>query len=189
MRCPFCKADHDKVIDSRSSSAGAVIRRRRQCLLCDRRYTTYERVEELPLRVVKKDGRRAPFDRKQILQGMLKACEKRPIGYEQLEEITDRIESQINEMFEREVGSKIIGHMVMKELHGLDPVAYIRFASVYREFKDVHEFVDEVKPLLEDRPDEAGPGSGDPHLAGTDAAAAPESAPESAPELSLEDRA
>jgi transcriptional repressor NrdR len=108
-------------------------------------------VEELPLRVVKKDGRRVPFDRQRILQGMLKACEKRPISYDQLEEITDRIESQINEMFEREVGSKIIGHMVMKELNHLDPVAYIRFASVYREFKDVHEFVDEVRPLLQGR--------------------------------------
>jgi len=151
MRCPFCKADNDKVIDSRSSAGGSVIRRRRQCLLCNRRYTTYERVEELPLRVVKKDGRRVPFDRQRILQGMLKACEKRPIGYDQLEEITDRIESQINEMFEREVGSKIIGHMVMKELNHLDAVAYIRFASVYREFKDVHEFVDEVRPLLRGR--------------------------------------
>jgi transcriptional repressor NrdR len=151
MRCPFCKADDDKVIDSRSSGGGSVIRRRRQCLLCKRRYTTYERVEELPLRVVKKDGRRVPFDRQRILQGMLKACEKRPIGYDQLEEITDRIESQINDMFEREVGAKIIGHMVMKELNRLDPVAYVRFASVYREFKDVHEFVDEVKPLLEGR--------------------------------------
>ncbi|MBN2492827.1 MAG: transcriptional regulator NrdR [Planctomycetes bacterium] len=151
MQCPFCKADDDKVIDSRAAGGGSVIRRRRQCLTCQRRYTTYERVEEMPLRVVKKDGRRVPFDRQRILQGMLKACEKRPIAFDQLEEITDRIEAQVNDMFEREVGSKIIGHMVMKELHRLDAVAYVRFASVYREFKDVHDFVDEVKPLLEGR--------------------------------------
>lgn len=152
MRCPYCKGDNDKVIDSRSSAGGAVIRRRRQCLMCNRRYTTYERVEELPLRVVKKDGRRVPFDRQRILQGMLKACEKRSIGYERLEEITDKIEAQINEMFEREVGSKMIGHLVMKSLNQLDPVAYVRFASVYREFKDVHDFVDELQPLIERGP-------------------------------------
>lgn len=153
MRCPFCKADKDKVIDSRSSAGGSVIRRRRQCLMCNRRYTTYERVEELPLRVVKKDGRRVPFDRNRILQGMLKACEKLAIGYDRLEEITDRVESQINEMFEREVGSKVIGRLVMSELRGVDPVAYVRFASVYREFKDVSDFVEEVQPLIGDRPE------------------------------------
>lgn len=184
MRCPFCKADNDKVIDSRSSTGGAVIRRRRQCLLCNRRYTTYERVEELPLRVVKKDGRRVPFDRQRILQGMLKACEKRPISFHQLETITDRIETQINEMFEREVGAKMIGHMVMDELNRLDPVAYVRFASVYREFKDVHEFVEEVQPLLQNRlPDDPPPDAlrTDPGVPGQGGAA-------SEAEFQVEDR-
>lgn len=153
MRCPYCKGQRDKVIDSRASAGGAVIRRRRECLTCHRRFTTYERVESLPLRVIKKDGRRVPFDRQRILKGMLRACEKRPIGYESLERITDRIEHRINEMFEREVGSKVIGQMVAQELHRLDPVAYIRFASVYREFQDVREFVEEIRPMLDGDPE------------------------------------
>ncbi len=116
---------------------------------CNRRFTTYERMEETPLRVVKKDGSRVPFDRNQILKGMLKACEKRPVALEQLEEITSRIERSLTEMFDREVGSKYIGQLVMDELKELDQVAYVRFASVYREFKDIQQFMEELRPFLE----------------------------------------
>lgn len=149
VRCPYCKQDNDRVIDSRSSADGYSIRRRRECLDCARRFTTYERMEETPLRVVKKDGSRVPFDRARILQGMLKACEKRPVALEQLEEITARIERQLAEMFDREVSSKYIGQLVMDELRRLDQVAYVRFASVYREFKDIAQFLEELKPMLE----------------------------------------
>ncbi|MAW59437.1 MAG: transcriptional regulator NrdR [Planctomycetes bacterium] len=149
MRCPYCKADNGRVIDSRSSADGFSIRRRRECLDCGRRFTTYERMEETPLRVVKKDGSRVPFDRSQILKGLLKACEKRPVSLEDLEQITTRIERALTEMFDREVGSKYIGQLVMDELKGLDQVAYVRFASVYREFKDVEQFVEELRPFLE----------------------------------------
>lgn len=151
MRCPFCKKDHDKVIDSRSSSDGAVIRRRRACRSCDRRYTTYERVEELPLRVVKKDGTRVPFDREKILKGLLKACEKRPVPTERLEEIARSVEAEARERFDREVDSKVLGDLVVEQMKNVDQVAYIRFASVYREFKDVTDFVDEVRPMLENK--------------------------------------
>ena len=147
MRCPFCKAIDDKVIDSRSSNDQAVIRRRRECLGCGRRYTTYERIEEAPFRVVKKDGSRVPFDRQRILHGMTRACEKRPVSGDTLEEITTRIESRINEMFDGEVSSRFIGSLVMDELRKLDQVAYVRFASVYREFKDVAEFLDELESM------------------------------------------
>jgi len=151
LRCPFCKKDHDKVIDSRSSSDGAVIRRRRACRSCDRRYTTYERVEELPLRVVKKDGTRVPFDREKILKGLLKACEKRPVPTERLEEIARSVEAEARERFDREVDSKVLGDLVVEQMKNVDQVAYIRFASVYREFKDVTDFVDEVRPMLENK--------------------------------------
>jgi len=145
MRCPFCKADHDKVIDSRSSTDAFVIRRRRECLDCARRFTTYERIEETPIRVVKKDGRREGFERRQIMAGMLKACEKRPVGIDELDAITRRIEEKISEKFDKEVSSKHIGQQIMRELKKLDKVAYVRFASVYREFKDVDDFVEEVE--------------------------------------------
>lgn len=148
MRCPFCSAVDDKVIDSRASNDQVVIRRRRECLACDRRYTTYERIEEAPFRVVKKDGSRVPFDRRKILGGMLRACEKRPVSTDTLEEVTSRIEAHINEMFDTEVSSRFIGNLVMEELKKLDQVAYVRFASVYREFKDVSEFLDELKTIL-----------------------------------------
>ena len=148
MRCPYCKADQDRVIDSRATSDGYSIRRRRECEQCSRRFTTYERMEEAPLRVVKKDGSRVPFDRNQIYKGMLKACEKRPVSMEELDNITSSIERRLSEMFDREVGSKYIGQLVMEELKKLDQVAYVRFASVYREFKDVEQFVLELKPLL-----------------------------------------
>jgi transcriptional repressor NrdR len=150
MKCPFCKVDDDRVVDSRASSDGFAIRRRRECTSCNRRYTTYERIEESPLRVVKKDDRREPFDRRKILSGLLKACEKRPVSLEALEHITETIEGKVLETFEREVPSTYIGQLVMQELKKVDQVAYVRFASVYREFKDVHEFLEELRPLVEE---------------------------------------
>lgn len=159
MRCPFCASAEDKVIDSRASNDQTVIRRRRECVGCKRRFTTYERIEEIPFRVVKKDGTRVPFDRKRIQHGMLRACEKRPVSTETLEEITTRIESRINEMFDSEVSSRFIGNLVMEELRQVDQVAYVRFASVYREFKDINEFLAELKGILEREkggPDQAG---------------------------------
>jgi transcriptional repressor NrdR len=150
MKCPFCKVDDDRVVDSRASSDGFAIRRRRECTSCNRRYTTYERIEESPLRVVKKDDRREPFDRRKILSGLLKACEKRPVSLEALEGITETIEGKVLETFEREVPSTYIGQLVMQELKKVDQVAYVRFASVYREFKDVHEFLEELRPLVEE---------------------------------------
>lgn len=156
MRCPFCKNDDDKVIDSRASNDGSAIRRRRVCQICQRRYTTYERVEDLPLRVVKKDGTRVPFDRKKILDGLLKACEKRPVPLSKLEETVSRIEQICSENFDREVTTSFIGELVMKELRGLDQVAYVRFASVYRQFRDVSQFLDELRPMLEKRDQDAG---------------------------------
>ncbi|MEE9392404.1 MAG: transcriptional regulator NrdR [Planctomycetota bacterium] len=149
MKCPFCKASKDKVIDSRTAGDGSVIRRRRECLGCGRRYTTYEKVEDILFRVIKKDGVRVPFVRDRIMSGMLKACEKRPVSTEQLEGVVDDIETRINEMFDKEVASKFIGNMVMDALRSLDQVAYVRFASVYREFKDVNEFMSELKEMLE----------------------------------------
>ena len=147
MRCPFCKQDNDKVIDSRSSNEGAVVRRRRECVACERRYTTYERVEEAPFRVIKKDGSRAPFDRKKIMHGMERACEKRPVPASDIEAMTDRVEARVKEMFDTEVSSKVIGSLVMEELKRKDAVAYVRFASVYREFKDVSEFMTELETV------------------------------------------
>ncbi len=153
MKCPFCDALEDKVVDSRMAKEGEVIRRRRECLSCKRRYTTYERVEEsLPL-VVKKDGRREPFDRSKIVAGLKKACEKRPISTATIEAVTDRIEKRIQEMGESEIPSRVIGEEVMKELHQLDQVAYVRFASVYREFKDIDQFMEELKALAQQRRD------------------------------------
>jgi transcriptional repressor NrdR len=150
MRCPFCTHQEDKVVDSRSSREGIVIRRRRECLGCQRRYTTYERVEEVFPLVVKKDGRREPFDRTKILQGLKKACEKRPVGLSVIEEVVDRVEKKMLEMGEPEIPSRVIGEEVMTQLHGVDQVAYVRFASVYREFKDVTQFMDELTGLLKD---------------------------------------
>ena len=151
MKCPFCDTLEDKVVDSRMAREGGVIRRRRECLSCKRRYTTYERVEEsLPV-VVKKDGRRESFDRTKILSGLKKACEKRPISTSTIEALTDRIEKRIQEMGDTEIRSRTIGEEVMKELHQLDQVAYVRFASVYREFKDIDQFMDELKALAHER--------------------------------------
>ncbi|OHB71183.1 MAG: transcriptional regulator NrdR [Planctomycetes bacterium RBG_16_41_13] len=149
MQCLFCKADNDKVINSRTTADGLSIKRRRECLDCGRRYTTYERVEENPLRVVKKDGRREMYDRKKVFNGLLKACEKRPVSTDIIENIVDEIEREIYSKFDREVSASFIGALVMQKLRILDMVAYVRFASVYREFKDISEFIDELKPLMQ----------------------------------------
>ncbi|HBR17618.1 MAG: transcriptional regulator NrdR [Deltaproteobacteria bacterium RIFCSPLOWO2_12_FULL_43_16] len=149
MKCPFCSHIEDKVIDSRLSQDGDVTRRRRECLQCGKRFTTYERVEEtLPL-VIKKDGRRELFDRTKILNGVLRACEKRPVGIEAIEKVVDKIEKGLLEIGEREIQSSAIGSRVMEELKKLDEVAYVRFASVYREFRDINEFMTELKGLLD----------------------------------------
>jgi len=151
VKCPFCDELEDKVVDSRMAKEGEVIRRRRECLGCKRRYTTYERVEEILPMVVKKDGRRESFDRTKILAGLKKACEKRPISTVTIEDVTDRIEKRIQEMGETEIESRIVGEELMRELHQLDQVAYVRFASVYREFKDIDQFMDELKTLAQQR--------------------------------------
>jgi transcriptional repressor NrdR len=145
MRCPFCHVDQDRVVDSRSSNDGTVVRRRRECLNCGKRFTTYERVEESPLRVIKKDGSRAPFDREKIRGGIVRACEKRPVSAAQIEDVVSRIENEVTRKYDREVPSKVIGEYVMESLKRLDKVAYVRFASVYREFKDPEDFVAAVK--------------------------------------------
>ena len=148
MKCPFCGANEDKVIDSREASDAGAIRRRRECIKCQRRFTTYERLEESPLLVVKRDGRREPFDRKKVMSGVLKACEKRPIPMEKMESLVDQVEREINQEFEKEVSSIEIGERVMKHLSALDEVAYVRFASVYRSFKDINQFMKELRDLL-----------------------------------------
>ena len=151
MKCPFCDELEDKVVDSRMAKEGEVIRRRRECLGCKRRYTTYERVDEILPMVVKKDGRRESFDRTKILAGLKKACEKRPISTATIEAVTDRIEKRVQEMGETEIESRIVGEELMKELHQMDQVAYVRFASVYREFKDIDQFMDELRTLAQQR--------------------------------------
>ncbi len=151
MRCLRCKQDNDRVVDSRASADGTVIRRRRECLMCFLRYTTYERVEDTPLRVVKKNGERVRFERDRVLAGMVRACEKLPIASEDLEAAVARVEARCQEEYDREVQSSVIGALVMEELRKLNQVAYVRFASVYREFKDVAQFLDELKPILESR--------------------------------------
>ena len=148
MKCPFCGHQEDKVVDSRASSDGVSIRRRRECLGCGKRFTTYEKVEEQSLMVIKKDGRREPFDRHKLLSGLTRACEKRPVSMEQLERLADEIEQDLSRQFDSEVPSSEIGERVMKRLHELDPVAYVRFASVYREFKDAEQFMREIKDVL-----------------------------------------
>jgi len=156
VRCPYCKSNNDRVIDSRTSGEADCIRRRRECLECHGRFTTYERVGETPLRVVKKDGSRVPFDRDRIFKSLLVACQKRPVSTETLESMVSDMENQLHEMFDKEVASKYIGHLVMEALRELDHVAYVRFASVYREFKDINQFLDELKPLLDSREEDRG---------------------------------
>lgn len=149
MRCPFCQNSENKVIDSRESHEGAVIRRRRECLDCRRRFTTYERVEELSPLIVKKDGRREAFDREKILAGLKKACEKRPVPIEELESTVTEIERKLQGMGEKEVASSFLGEELMSRLQKLDEVAYVRFASVYRSFRDISEFMHELKELID----------------------------------------
>jgi transcriptional repressor NrdR len=148
MKCPYCHADNDRVLDSRTSQDGFATRRRRECLDCRRRYTTYERIEATTVKIVKKDGSREPFDHAKIKKGLEKACWKRPISDEQLEAVIAAVESQLEENFESEVESRHVGELVMQHLRELDEVAYVRFASVYRQFKDVQDFVAELKPML-----------------------------------------
>lgn len=148
MKCPYCQRSNNKVLDSRLSKNGMAVRRRRECLKCKKRFTTYEYVEKNPLMVIKKDSRREPFDRNKLLAGIVKACEKRPISIEKLEKLVNLIEHILEGDFKREVKSKVIGELVMKKLHDLDQVAYVRFASVYRQFKDVNQFMKELKYLL-----------------------------------------
>ncbi len=151
MTCPFCGHREDRVIDSRESKEGDVIRRRRECLKCDRRFTTYERSDEIPYMVVKRDGRREKFDRQKVLEGLLKACEKRPVPMAKLAEAVDEIESNLADSPERELPTTAIGEMLMKRLKTLDKIAYVRFASVYRDFQDVEAFFNELKDLLQQR--------------------------------------
>ncbi|PYV34920.1 MAG: transcriptional regulator NrdR [Acidobacteria bacterium] len=151
MKCPFCGHIQDKVVDSREAKIGDTIRRRRECVQCGRRFTTYERIDEIPYMVVKKDGRREKFDRQKLLAGLLKACEKRPVPMAKLEQIVNETETLVAESKERERSSREVGELVMNHLRKLDKVAYVRFASVYLDFKDVREFMDELKELLKSK--------------------------------------
>ena len=151
MRCPFCGYAESKVIDSRPAEEGATIRRRRECLSCQKRFTTYEIMERLPLVVVKRDGSRQTFDKIKVMNGMLRACEKRPVSVDALERIADDIEQELQNSLEREVTTTAIGEMVMKRIKDVDEVAYVRFASVYRQFKDVNTFLDELTKLIGDK--------------------------------------
>lgn len=148
MKCPFCFNLESKVLDSRSTEEGSSIRRRRECTKCNRRFTTYERLDQVPFMVVKKDGRRESFDRNKILNGVVRACEKRPISLNEIETVIDNIEKEIRNTTEREIKANVIGELVMERLKELDEVAYVRFASVYRQFKDTHSFLDELQELL-----------------------------------------
>ena len=149
MKCPFCSHLEDKVVDSRESKEGEVIRRRRECLNCGKRFTSYERIDQIPHLVVKKDGRRERFYREKVLQGLLKACQKRPVPVKTLEEIAERVEAMVQESPDREVSTDQVGQFLMDSLRDLDKVAFVRFASVYRDFKDVDQFMSELKGLLE----------------------------------------
>ena len=151
MKCPFCGHEDSKVIDSRESKKGISIRRRRECIACARRFTTYEKIEEIPYMIIKKDGSRQLFDRQKLLRGLLKACEKRPIPVSKFEEIVEEIESKLQERPEKEMKASEIGTLVMERLKDLDKVAYVRFASVYREFRDVLEFKQELETLLKEK--------------------------------------
>ena len=147
MRCPYCSHEEDKVVDSRTSKEGRAVRRRRECLNCTRRFTTYEYVENISLTIIKNDQRREPYERQKLMSGITSACKKRPVSVKKIESIVDKIENQIEKMSKNEVPSSEIGKMVMTELYSLDEVAYVRFASVYRKFKDISEFISEVKEI------------------------------------------
>ncbi len=151
MKCPYCAHPESKVVDSRPADEGASIRRRRECLACHKRFTTYETMESLPLMVIKKDGSRQSFDRNKVLGGLIRACEKRPVAYHTLEEIAGEIEQVLQNKMEREIASSEIGELVMDRLKKVDEVAYVRFASVYRQFKDINTFMHELNKLLEDK--------------------------------------
>ena len=151
MKCPFCGHLESKVVDSRPAEEGASIRRRRECLACHKRFTTYETVESLPLMVIKKDGNRQTFDKTKLLNGMIRACEKRPVSYDTLEKIADEIEQELQNSLERETNTERIGELVMERMKKVDEVAYVRFASVYRQFKDINTFMAELNKLLEDK--------------------------------------
>jgi transcriptional repressor NrdR len=148
MKCPFCGFKEDKVVDSRATAEESAVRRRRECLKCGKRFTTYEYIEEVSLMVIKKDGRREPFDRKKILAGIMRACEKRPISMEKMEDMVTQIERAIQKKSDREVAASRIGELIMEKLKALDEVAYVRFASVYRQFKDLGQFMEELKGIL-----------------------------------------
>jgi transcriptional repressor NrdR len=148
LKCPYGGHDEDKVIDSRPADEGSAIRRRRECISCGKRFTTYEKVENLPLIIIKKDGTRQPYDRDKLISGLLKSCEKRPVSTEQLEKLADKVELQIQNSMRREISSGEIGEMVMELLKDIDEIAYVRFASVYRQFKDVNSFMQELNDLL-----------------------------------------
>lgn len=159
MRCPYCKEDLDKVIDSRSTEGGRIIRRRRQCLACSRRFTTYERIEDaVKLTVIKKDGSRVPYDRQKIIAGVQKACYKRPVSMQQIQELAEDVEEQIFREPGPEVQSRLIGAMVMERLQKLDQVAYVRFASVYRDFQNLDQFIKEVSEIMQTPPEPPGQG-------------------------------
>ncbi|MDR1744726.1 MAG: transcriptional regulator NrdR [Planctomycetota bacterium] len=147
MRCPFCKKDNDKVIDTRPSEDGSAIRRRRECLACGKRFTTHERLEEMPVRVIKKNGRREAFDRAKILSGVMRAVEKRSISLEETEQLVDSIEREVLERADREIATRDIGELVMAQLRARDEVAYVRFASVYREYQALEEFIQEIRTI------------------------------------------
>ena len=151
MKCPFCECEESKVIDSRPTDEGTSIRRRRECISCNKRFTTYEKVETLPLMVVKKDLSRQFFDRQKLMNGLLRACEKRPVSISQLDEVVNDVESKIYNSLEREITTEQIGEMIMTKLKGIDEVSYVRFASVYRQFKDINTFLDELNKLLKDK--------------------------------------
>ena len=151
MKCPFCSHLESKVVDSRPAEEGASIRRRRECLACHKRFTTYETMESLPLMVVKKDGSRQSFDRTKVMAGLIRACEKRPVAYSTLENMVNEIEQVLQNKMEREIRSAEIGELVMDRLKAVDEVAYVRFASVYRQFKDINTFMDELTKLLDDK--------------------------------------
>ena len=150
MRCPYCSYSESKVIDSRPAEEGTTIRRRRECLSCGKRFTTYEIMERLPLLVIKRDGSRQSFDRVKVINGMVKACEKRPVPVDQIERVADEIEQELQSSLEREVSSAQIGEMIMDRLRDMDQVAYVRFASVYRQLKDINTFLDELNKLLKE---------------------------------------
>ncbi|SEF69021.1 transcriptional repressor NrdR [Caloramator fervidus] len=153
MKCPYCNYIETKVLDSRPTEDNTSIRRRRECLNCNRRFTTYEKVEDIPVYVIKKDGRREPFDKRKILVGVLKSCEKRPISISKIEELVNEVEKHVYNTMKQEVESSFIGELVMKKLKDLDDVAYVRFASVYRQFKDINTFLEELQKLLSENRD------------------------------------